>query len=80
REGDIRDLSWVTTGDIVKFTAAEFTDNEPLKPDEKKILTAVIAIPTDQPPGKMVGTILIGTSCKTYPIPVELDIVRPDFS
>lgn len=75
REGEIRDLSVQATGDIPTFTKAEFTDTTPLKPDEKKILTVVMDIPSAT--GKLVGTLLISTSCRVYPIPVELEIEEP---
>ncbi|MBI5036114.1 hypothetical protein HZC09_02110 [Candidatus Micrarchaeota archaeon] len=73
REGELRDLGVKVTGDIEQYTDASFTDIAPLKPEEEKILTVVINVPSVGE-GKLVGVIMISTSCKTYPVPVELDV------
>lgn len=76
RTAEARDLKAELTGDFTQLGAtATFSDELPLKPREKKILTLELNAPSN--PGQSVGVLIISSACQRLQVPLQLDVEAP---
>jgi|GEM_PF-3079820 len=76
RATEARDLKAELTGDFVQIGAtATFSDELPLKPKEKKILTLELNAPGNA--GQSVGVLIVSSACQRLQVPLQLDVEEP---
>lgn len=76
KSGEARDLKVELTGDFASIGArATFSDELPLKPKERKILTLELNAPSSD--GESVGVLIVSSACQRLQIPLELNVESP---
>jgi hypothetical protein len=74
RDGVLRDLKVEVTGEVASYIPTlVFSDNRPLGPGEENILTLIGDVPAFSGQ-KLVGVLLVSSSCRRVSIPIELEI------